>query len=134
MIKYILQKTLILAAIMIIVVFTISILFSGLTPEILLVLELSGLALLIVLTQQLATNLLTFAPIVNTVVEYLGVSIIVLLYGFATGWFMSLNWWMVFIYVAVVYIPAYFLNIASVKKDIQFINACLEKRRGEQLE
>lgn len=119
---------------MIIVVFTISILFSGLTPEILLVLELSGLALLIVLTQQLATNLLTFAPIVNTVVEYLGVSIIVLLYGFATGWFMSLNWWMVFIYVAAVYIPAYFLNIASVKKDIQFINACLEKRRGEQLE
>lgn len=132
--KYIFQKTLILAAIMIIVVFTISILFSGLTPEILLVLELFGLALLIVLTQQLATDLLAFPPIVNTIVEYLAVSIIVLLYGLITGWFMSLNWWMVFIYVAVVYIPAYFLNIASVKKDLQFINACLEERRDEQIE
>lgn len=134
MIKSIFQRTLILAAIMIFAVFTISILFAGLTPEILLVMELFGLALVIVLTQQLAADLFTFPPAVNTLIEYLAVSIIVLIYGSITGWFMHLNWWMVFIYVAVVYIPAYFLNIVSVKRDLQFINACLEKKRNEQAE
>ena len=53
----------------------------------------------------------------------------VLLYGYFVEWFFKSNWWMAFVYVAIVYVPTYFLDIAAVKRDIDYINAQLERKR-----
>ena len=42
---------------------------------------------------------------------------------------MKSNCWMALVYVAIVYVPAYFLDMAFIKRDINDINAQLERRR-----
>ena len=129
MIKGILRRTLILAAIMILTVFAVSALSVGLQDEILLVLQLTVLAFLLTCLQQLLRHSLGENFLLSLCLEYLSVSLLVLLYGHFVGWFLRSNWWMAFLYVALVYIPIYFLDLAVVKKDVKDINAQLEKRR-----
>lgn len=62
-------------------------------------------------------------------IEYVFVSALVLLYGYFVEWFFKSNWWMAFAYVAIVYVPAYILDMAIVKRDINYINAQLERKR-----
>ena len=61
--------------------------------------------------------------------EYVFIYVFVFLYGYFVGWFMKSNCWMAFVYVAIVYVPAYFLDMAFIKRDINDINAQLERRR-----
>lgn len=126
--KNILKQTLILASIMIFVVFFVSYLMIGITQEIALVFELFLLSFLIVLIQQLIKRAYFNQCFLNIVMEYLTISISVLLYGYFVDWFVKSNWWMVFLYVAIVYIPAYFLDIGIVRKDVKYINSQLRKR------
>lgn len=126
--KNILKQTLILASIMIFVVFFVSYLMIGITQEIALVFELFLLSFLIVLIQQLIKRAYFNQCFLNIVMEYLTISISVLLYGYFVDWFVKSNWWMVFLYVAIVYIPAYFLDMGIVKKDVNYINSQLRKR------
>ena len=126
--KNILKQTLILASIMIFVVFFVSYLMIGITQEIALVFELFLLSFLIVLIQQLIKRAYFNQCFLNIVMEYLTISISVLLYGYFVDWFVKSNWWMVFLYVAIVYIPAYFLDIGIVIKDVKYINSQLRKR------
>ena len=60
--------------------------------------------------------------------EYVSVSVFVFLYGYFVQCFFKANWWMAFVYVALIYIPAYFLDMAVVNRDIAYINAQLERR------
>lgn len=53
----------------------------------------------------------------------------VLLYGYYVGWFAKENWYLVFIYATIVYIVAILLDIARVKKDVDYINTVLKKKR-----
>ena len=129
MIKSILRRTLILAAIMILTVFAVSALTVGLQSEILLVLQLTVLAFLLTCLQQLLRHSLGENFLIGLSLEYLSVSLLVLLYGHFVGWFLKANWWMAFLYVALVYIPIYFLDLAIVTRDVKDINAQLEKRR-----
>lgn len=62
-------------------------------------------------------------------IEYASVSVFVFLYGYFVEWFFKSNWWMAFVYVAIVYIPAYFLDMAVMKRDINYINTQLERSR-----
>ena len=101
--KNILKQTLILASIMIFVVFFVSYLMIGITQEIALVFELFLLSFLIVLIQQLIKRAYFNQCFLNIVMEYLTISISVLLYGYFVDWFVKSNWWMVFLYVAIVY-------------------------------
>ena len=126
--KNILKQTLILASIMIFVVFFVSYLMIGITQEIALVFELFLLSFLIVLIQQLIKRAYFNQCFLNIVMEYLTISISVLLYGYFVDWFVKSNWWMVFLYVAIVYIPAYFLDMGIVKKDVNYINSQLRKK------
>lgn len=132
MMKKIMQKSLILAALMIAAVFLVSYIIIGTTEEIMLVFELFVLAFAISIIQYFTERLACENRFVNVICEYLTISIFVLLYGCFVDWFMKANWWMAFLYVAIVYLPAYFLDVAIVKRDIDFINKKLEEKRKNE--
>ncbi|WMC91182.1 hypothetical protein [Kineothrix sp. MB12-C1] len=132
MIKEFLKSTLLFAAIIILTVFAVSYLSIGTTPEIVLVFELFFLSFLITFIQQLLKQMECSNFLLNIVIEYFSVSVVVLLYGYFVQWFFKSNWWIVFVYVAIVYVPAYFLDAAIVKKDINYINIQLEQRRKNE--
>jgi len=127
--KEILKKTLIFAAVIILVVFFFSFLLIGMTPEIMLVFEIFILSFFVNVIQHLVKQVICAHFLINVMIEYFSISIFVFLYGYFVEWFFKSNWWMAFVYVAIVYVPAYFLDMAVVKKDIHYINAQLEERR-----
>lgn len=131
MLKDMIKRTLILAAIIILAVFSVSLLSVGMTPEIALVFEIFLLSFFVTVIQQMAKQIICSHLILNIIIEYLAVSIFVFLYGYFVQWFSRSNWWMAFVYVALVYVPAYFLDMAIVNRDIAYINAQLERRRKE---
>lgn len=127
--KHMIKRTLILAAIIIFTVFSISLLSVGMTPEILLVFEIFILSFFVTVIQQFVEQAAGANFLVNLLMEYVSVSVFVFLYGYFVQWFFKENWWMAFVYVAIIYIPAYFLDMAVVNRDIAYINAQLERRR-----
>lgn len=127
--KEILKKTFIFAAIIILVVFFFSFLSIGMKPDIMLVFEIFILSFFVTVIQHLVKQAMCTYFLVNILIEYFSVSVFVLLYGYFVEWFFKSNWWMAFVYVAIVYVPTYFLDIAVVKRDINYINAQLERKR-----
>ena len=98
-VRKILKDTCILAALMILAVFTLSIIWSGITAEIELVLILFGLALIITVVNYLFDEFLTLSIIASYIIKYFVFTAIVMLLGFIAGWFYPSNFWMAFIYV-----------------------------------
>ncbi len=127
--KEILKKTFLFAAIIILVVFFFSFLSIGMKPEIMLVLEIFILSFFVTVIQHLVKQAMCTYFLVNILIEYFSVSVFVLLYGYFVEWFFKSNWWMAFVYVAIVYVPTYLLDMAVVKRDIDYINAQLERKR-----
>ena len=127
--KEILKKTFLFAAIIILVVFLLSFLSIGMTPEISLVFEIFILSFFVTVIQYFVKKAICTYFLINIMVEYFSVSVFVFLYGYFVEWFFKSNWWMAFVYVAIVYVPVYFLDMAVVKRDIDYINAQLERRR-----
>ncbi|SEL94314.1 hypothetical protein SAMN04487770_12159 [Butyrivibrio sp. ob235] len=127
-IKIILRDTCILAALMILSVFAISIIWSGVTEEIGLVLKLFGLALIIAVVNYLIDEYLSLSMAMYYVVKYFAITVLVMLFGFIAGWFYPTNFWMAFVYVGVVLILAYSIDSFRVKKDIEFINGKISDR------
>ena len=113
---------------MILSVFTISIIWSGMTEEIGLVLKLFGLAFIISAANYLFDEYVYVSIVMNYVIKYLAITAIVMLFGFIAGWFYPSNFWMAFIYVGVVLILAYSIDSFRVKKDIAFINSQIADR------
>jgi hypothetical protein len=128
-IRKILKDTCILAALMILVVFSCSIIWSGVTAEISLVLSLFGLALMITLVNFLFDEFLSLSIIVNYIVKYFVFSGIVMLFGFIAGWFFPSNFWMAFIYVGVVLVLAFVIDAFKVQRDIEYINEHIKKKK-----
>lgn len=126
--RKILKDTCILAALMILVVFSCSIIWSGVTAEISLVLALFGLALMITVVNYFFDEFLSLSIVVNYIVKYFVFSGIVMLFGFIVGWFFPSNFWMAFIYVGVVLVLAYVIDAFRVQKDIDYINEHIKKR------
>ena len=126
-IRNILKDTCILAALMILVVFSCSIIWSGITAEISLVLSLFGLALMITLVNFLFDEFLSLSIAVSYIVKYLVFSGIVLIFGFIAGWFFPSNFWMAFIYVGVVLALAFAIDAFKVQRDITYINEHIKK-------
>lgn len=127
--KEIVKETFIFAAIIILVVFFLSFLQIGMKPEIMLVFEIFILSFFVTVIQHLVKQVICTYFFINIMIEYFSVSVFVFLYGYFVEWFSKSNWWMAFVYVAIVYIPAYFLDVAVVKRDINYINAQLERNR-----
>ena len=126
-VRKILKDTCILAALMILAVFTLSIIWSGITAEISLVLALFGLALIITVVNFLFDEFLTLSIVVSYIIKYFVFSGIVMLFGFIVGWFFPSNFWMVFIYVGVVLALAFAIDAFTVKRDIGYINEHIKK-------
>ena len=129
--KKILKDTCILAALMILSVFSISIIWSGITDEIGLVLKLFGLAFIIAGATFLFDEFVNLSIVVSYIIKYFAITGIVMLYGFIVGWFYPSNFWMAFIYVGVVLVLAYFIDSFKVKKDIKYINSKIANRSNE---
>jgi hypothetical protein len=129
--KRILKDTCILAALMILTVFGISILWSGFTQEISLVLELFGLAFLITVLNHLIDSYLSLSILQSYIVRYIAITVVVMLFGFIAGWFYPSNFWMAFLYVGVVLVLAYCIDSFRVKKDIDYINQQIAARSGQ---
>jgi len=130
-IRKILKDTCILAALMILVVFTCSIIWSGVTAEISLVLSLFGLALMLTVVNVLMDEFLSLSIIVNYIVKYFIFTGIVMLFGFIVGWFYRSNFWMAFIYVGVVLVLAYIIDAFKVQRDIDYINEHITKENKD---
>ncbi len=128
--RKILQDTCILAALMILAVFTCSIIWSGITAEIGLVLLLFGLALIITVVNYLFDEFLNLSIIVSYVIKYFVFTGIVMLFGFIAGWFFPSNFWMAFIYVGIVLILAYAVDAFKVNRDIDYINEHIKKAKN----
>ena len=126
-VRKILKDTCILAALMILAVFTLSIIWSGVTAEISLVLALFGLALIITVVNFLFDEFLTLSIVVSYIIKYFVFSGIVMLFGFIAGWFFPSNFWMAFIYVGVVLALAFVIDAFTVKRDIGYINEHIRK-------
>lgn len=121
-IRKILKDTCILAALMILAVFTCSIIWSGITAEITLVLSLFALALIITVVNYLFDEFLSLSIIASHIIKYFVFTGIVMLFGFIAGWFFPSNFWMAFIYVGVVLALAFAIDAFTVKRDISYIN------------
>ena len=126
--KKILRDTCILSALMILAVFAVSVIWSGVTDEIKLVFRLFGLGFLIAVLNRVIDEFCPFSILLSYVVKYFAVTCLVMLYGFIAGWFYRSNFWMAFIYVGAVLVMAYFLDILKTRKDIAFINEKIKER------
>lgn len=126
--KKILRDTCILAALMILVVFACSIIWSGITAEIMLVLLLFVLALLITCVNYLFDEYVCLSIINSYIVKYIVYSALVMLFGFIVDWFYKSNFWMAFIYVGIVMLLTYFVDGFIIKRDIEYINNHIEDR------
>lgn len=127
--KKIFRDTCILASLMILIVFAFSIIWAGVTQEIMLVFQLFGLALMISIVNNTFDQITSLSIIYSYFVKYILVTSLVIMYGFIVGWFYRTNFWMAFIYVAIVFVLAYFLDLFVTKKDIDYINAKIKERR-----
>ena len=127
-VRKILKDTCILAALMILAVFTLSIIWSGVTAEISLVLALFGLALIITVVNFLFDEYLSLTIFLSYIIKYFVFSGIVMLFGFIAGWFFTSNFWMAFIYVGVVLALAFVIDAFTVKRDIGYINEHIRER------
>ena len=126
-VRKILKDTCILAALMILAVFTLSIIWSGVTAEISLVLALFALALIITVVNYLFDEFLSLSIVVSYIIKYFVFSGIVMLFGFIVGWFFPSNFWLAFIYVGVVLALAFVIDAFTVKRDIGYINEHIKK-------
>ena len=127
--KKILRDTCILSALTVLAVFTVSIIWIGVTAEIKLVLELFALSFIISVVNFLLDEITSLPIWGSYILKYVVVTAIVMLFGFIAGWFFASNFWMAFIYVGIVFIAAYLLDAIKIKKDIEFINSRIKERR-----
>ena len=130
--KKILRDTCLLASLIILVVFGLSIIWSGITPEIKLVFEIFALAFIISLVNFLFDEYVSISIIVSYIIKFFMISGIVMLFGFIVGCFFASNFWMVFIYVGAVLVLGYLLDSFKVKKEIDYINQSIKKRSEKQ--
>ena len=126
--KKIFRDTCVLAALMILTVFVLSIIWSGITAEIMLVVLLFVLAFLITGANYFLDEYMCLSIIKSYIVKYFVFSLLVMLFGFIAGWFYKSNFWMAFIYVGIVMVLAYLIDEFRIKRDIEYINSRIGKK------
>ena len=129
--KDFIKRCLILSALIIITTFIVSNIIVGITPEIIFVYELVGVAVLICTAQEIIKKIEIKNYFLEIVMEYVTTVILVLGIGCEVGWFVKANWWMIFVYVTPIYIVEYELEVNLVNKNLQDINNALEKKRED---
>lgn len=126
--KKVLRDTCILAALMILSVFIISMIWVGLTDEIRLVIYLFSLSLIISCANCFLDEFTSLSILGSYAVKYLLATGIVMLFGFVAGWFYRSNFYMAFIYVGIVFVMLYLIDAFKIKRDIEFINSRIKSK------
>ncbi|MCQ2960695.1 MAG: hypothetical protein MJ198_11005, partial [Bacteroidales bacterium] len=101
---------------MILTVFTCSIIWSGITAEIALVLLLFVLAFMITGVNYLLDEFISLSIIKSYVLKYFAFVAIVLIFGFIAGWFYPNNFWMAFIYVGIVMLLTFLIDEFKIRR------------------
>ena len=131
--RRVLRDTCILAALMILTVFSFSIAGVGLTDEIKLVFQLFGLALILSVTNYVFDEITQLSMLAGYIVKYFVVTGIVIVFGFIVGWFFPSNFWMAFIYVGVIAAIIYALDSVKTENDIDEINEMVKRSNKEEV-
>ncbi len=131
-VKEFITSALALAALIIMAVFGISRIMCGHHQAIALTFELIALAFAITALLRIIGAIPFRHFFLRVIATYVAVCAAVLGTGLALKWFSAQNWWMVFLYVGIVQTAGFFLDILSVKRDVDRINRMLEKRRKEE--
>lgn len=129
--KKILRDTCILAALIILTVFAFSTVTVGVTPEILLVFQIFGLALALSVLNWLFDEKTSYPMLISYLIKYFAVCIIVIAFGFIVGWFFASNFWMAFIYVGVITVVVYALDSVKTENDVDEINELVMRSKNE---
>jgi len=132
--RKILRDTCILAALIILTVFTFSIVTVGVTAEIILVFQIFGLALVLSVLNYLFDEKTSYPMLISYLIKYFAVSIIVIAFGFIVGWFFASNFWMAFIYVGVITVVVYALDSVKTENDIEEINEMVMRSKNEAVQ
>jgi len=132
--RKILKDTFILAALMILIIFSFSVAGVGLTDEILLVYEIFGLALALSVFNYFFDEKTSFSMIAGYLIKFAAVSIMVIAFGFIVGWFFPSNFWMAFIYVGVITAIVYALDSVKIEQDVEDINEMVKLSKNEKAE
>lgn len=125
--KYI-QRSLSLAAIIILIVTTISYFYFDYSEVMKFIFSIIIMSFLIMAIHYVALYIFSEWLFLEIVVEFILVEIVVLLTGILNHWFIQSNWWMSFIYITPVFIIAYALETAHVKTEINTINNKLKEK------
>lgn len=132
--RKILKDTFILAALMILIIFSFSVAGVGLTDEILLVYEIFGLALALSVFNYFFDEKTSFSMFAGYLIKFAAVSIMVIAFGFIVGWFFPSNFWMAFIYVGVITAIVYALDSVKTEQDVEDINEMVKLSKNEKAE
>lgn len=127
--KELIKRVLAVSSIIVATVFGVSWIFFGYTEEIGLVFKIMLLAFIVVILQRYLHRIPFKYYLSNLTLEYIVICAVVLLAGIIFHWFVLSNWWMVFLYVGIVFIVGYFLDLVAIKKDLAFINRKLAEWR-----
>lgn len=130
-VKEFVKSALALSALIIAAVFGVSWIMCGYVQVMGLTFELIALAFVITALLRIINAFPFRHAMLRVVTVYVAVCAAVLGTGIALKWFSAENWWMVFLYVGIVHAAGFFLDILSVKRDIDSINRMLERRRNE---
>ncbi len=128
MIKKLIKKSLMLSALIILAVYTVSSIRFGNWSETLMLGELVLISGLLSISQLLLERFKSEYYLIEVLVEYIMVCLIVGLLGLGFQWFRLSYLWHVFLYVTPVYLIGYFLDLGRTKRDIDFINEKIKKR------
>lgn len=128
MIKKFIKKILVLGALIILTVYTVSSIRYGIWSETIFLWQLILVSGIISVAQLLLDRYKCDYYIIEVLVEYLMVCLIVSVTGLIWGWFKMYYLWMVLLYVTPVYIIGFFLNMVRTKRDVDYINKKIEAR------
>lgn len=96
--------------------------------------ELLLVTLAIRLLQMLTSKFTPRYPILETLLEFVMVTAVVLSSGWLLEWYIVENIWLIIIVIAIVYTAGYVLDLTKANRDIAFINEQIRRRREKQRE
>lgn len=129
MMKDFIKKILVLGALMILTIYTISSIRNEEWSETIFFWQLILLSVIISVVQLLLNRYRFDYYIIEVLVEYLMVCLVVGTTGMIFGWFELHYLWMVLLYVTPIYMIGYFLDMVRTKRDVDYINERIEVRR-----
>lgn len=130
--KHLIRKCLITSSLIFIIVFLARGLKTNEWSYFKFMIQVLSTTFVIHIAQTLSNKFQAYYPIVEMAVEFALFLSIVLVFGWVYNWYHLPNIFSICIYVLLVYVCAYLLDMVRVKKDVDFINAQLRLRKEKE--